>query len=193
MAKVGARYGKIAKITSAGDSSNLPTYAAAISPGPLNKVEDSPSYNEGELYGDDTMQDSLAEFTTGTVTLSFSNVTEDAEKIMSPYAYNEDGDGELVPGGNKDEYGFAHVSAKRGKEGGKAYTKYYGIFYPRLSPKYDGDSLETLGGTTSLNPESVPANWLKPVGGQPKIISSYFETVAEAQAWVDKKLPNTVG
>lgn len=190
MAKIGARYGKIAQITNPGSSSALPTYGSAISPGPLNKVEDSPAYNEGELYGDDTLQDNFAEFTKGTVTMSFTNVAEDAEKIMSPYAYSDDGDGALVPGGNKAEYGFAHVSAKRGKENGTSYTKYYGVFFPRLAPKYDGETLETMGGSTTLNPESVPANWLKPVGGEPKYVSPYFDTVEEAQEWVDTKLPS---
>ena len=192
MAKIGARYGKIAPITDPGSSSALPTYGAALKPGPLNKVEDSPTYNEGELYGDDSIQDNYAEFTKGTLTIDFTSVTDDAEKIMSPYSYDEDGDGALVPGGNKTEYGFGHVSAKRGKENGQSYTKYYGIFYPRLSPKYDGATVETQGGTTTLNPESIPANWLKPVGGEPKYVSKYFDTVTEAEAWVDAKLPDTV-
>lgn len=191
MAKVGARYGRIARMKTPGTSSTLPTYEVSMSPGPLNKVEDSPSYNEGELYGDDTLQDNFAEFTKGTLTIDFTSVSEEAEKIMSAYAYDEDddGDGKLVPGGNKAEYGFAHVSAKRGADG----IKYYGVFYPRLAPKYDGETVETLGGTTTLNPESVPANWLKPIGGEPKIISKYFNTVTEAEQWVDKKLPNTPG
>ena len=190
MAKVGARYAKIAKITDPGTSAKLPTYDKAISPGPINSVEDSPSYNDGELYGDDTLQDNFSEFTKSTITIKFTDVSEAGEQIMSSYSYDEDGEGGLVPGGNKAEYGFAHISQKRGKRDGAAYTKFYGVFYPRLAPKYDGESLETMGGTTTLNPESVPATWLKPVGGLPKYVSPYFDTEAAAQAWVDTKLPS---
>lgn len=192
MAKVGAKYAKIAKITAAGDSTKLPTYDKAVKPGPLNAVDDSATFNEGQLYGDDTMQDNFSEFSTGTVTMKFTSVSDAGEKIMNSYAYEEDdnGDGHLVPGGNKDEFGFAHISMKRGRESGKQYEKYYGVFYPRLAPKYDGESVETLGGSTTLNPESVPATWMKPVNGQPKIVSKYFDTELEATGWVDKMLPD---
>lgn len=182
---VGARYGRIAKITNPGNSSTMPTYAPSISCGALNKVNDSPSYNEGELAGDDVVDWSMSEFTKGSVTISCTSVTPDAERIMDSYHYDKDGDRHLADAGTKSEYGFAHVSQKKYK----SETKFYGRLFPRLSPKYEGGDIESQGGSTTLNPESVPAIWLKPHCGAPARLSPYFDTEEEAKAWVDKMLP----
>lgn len=183
---VGARYGRIAPILDPGNSTKMPTYGPSIDCGHLNKVNDSPSYNEGELAGDDVVQESFAEFTKGSVTISCTTVTPEAEKIMDSFLYAEGGDRSLAASGEKAEYGFAHISQKRSKDLG---TKFYGRFFPRLSPKYDGSDKESMGSTTTLNPESIPATWLKPEGGAAIIESTYFDTEAEAIAWVDAKLP----
>lgn len=182
---VGARYGRIAEITNPGNSSAIPTYAPSISCGALNKVNDSPTFNEGELAGDDVVDWSLSEFTKGNLTISCTSVPPNAERIMDSYYYEKNGDRYLADAGTKPEYGFAHISKKKYKR----ETKFYGRFFPRLSPKYEGGDIESEGGSTTLNPESVPAIWLKPRHGAAVILPPYFDTEEEAKAWVDKILP----
>lgn len=185
MAFVGARHGVVAKMLTLGDSTTAPTYEKAVSVGPLNKVDLSSAWNEGELYGDDVLQENYGEFGKGTATISSTSVPDDAEQIMDSYTYEENGDKHLAAPGGKADYGFAYISAKR--SAGK--TRYYSTFVPRLAPKYESETAETQGGTTTLNPESVQATWLKAPALPPKVVSPYFDTEAEAIAWRDEKLP----
>lgn len=190
MAKYGARNSKWAPWAAESpdtDATKLPKYQAAKSFGKLNKVSDSPNFNEGSLAGDDAIALYEKKFKDGTVDASSVYLpVEDAATILGASFDEKNG----MSRGDDDSapyigYGFMchHVSPD------KSYFQV--IFYPKLKANPSAEAYETRGDNITFNAETIGFHWESPLCRKHKIIKD-CDTEAEAIAYLDGLFTGTV-
>lgn len=185
MSQYGALYGRWAPIT-AETADALPTYGESVSLGALTKVTDAPNFTEVTADGDDRVQDSLSEFTGGTVDINFAAGTPNEAKAKIWGATISD-DGELVMGVDDEAPYGGYAFARRMIKGTKKY--FQGVFYPKLKATPQGEESNTkLRSGATLTGDNVHMLWEAPMHGKYKYISGELATEEAAKAWVDSKV-----
>lgn len=185
MSQYGALYGRWAPIT-AETATDLPTYGESVSLGALTKVTDAPNFTEVTADGDDRVQDSLAEFTGGTVDIHFAAGTPNEAKAKIWGATIAD-DGELAMSVDDEPPYGGYAFVRRMIKGTKKY--FQGVFYPKLKATPQGEEANTkLKSGTTLTGDNIHMLWETPMYGKYKYISGEIATEAEAKAWVDSKV-----
>ena len=189
MAKYGAQYLQWAKIQSDADPTKLPTYEGAINLGRLQKVSDSPNFNEAKAGGDDATREVVKE-------MADANVDVEILELLNETA-------EEVLGAEIDEgEDLHHKIDDNGPPGGMAFyttrmidkqKRFKGIFYPCLQAAMVGEEYETKGGagggSISLTGGKLSFIATGTESRDWKIESKLFDKEADAKAWVDAKLP----
>ena len=185
MSQYGARYGKWAPIT-AETKDALPTYGEKISLGALTKVTDAPNRITVTAEGDDQVQDSLDEFSGGTVDIHFAAGTCNEAKAKIWGAHISE-DGELAMGVDDEAPYGGYAFARLMRKGKKDY--FQGVFYPKLKAVPQGEENNTkLKSGTVLTGDNIHMLWEAPMFGKYKYVSGELATEEEAMAWVDAKL-----
>lgn len=187
MSQYGAFYGKWAPITTE-TADAPPTYGESVTLGALTKVTDAPNRISINAEGDDQIQDTLDEFTGGTVDILFSaGITNEAKAKIWGADIGDNGD--LAMGADDEAPYGGYAFARRMIKGTHKY--FQGIFYPKLKAVPQGEESNTkLKSGTTLTGDNVHMLWEAPLYGKYKYVSGELETEAEAKAWVDGKLAN---
>lgn len=184
MARYGARNSKFALFddqTPDTDSTKLPKYLPAKTFGALNKVSDSPNFNEGSMYGDDSL--SLYE-------KAFKDGTVDAESVFLPV---EDA-ASILGASHDEEHGLAHGDDDAAPYIGYGFTTthlgkngrfYQVVFYPKLKASTVAESYDTRGDNITFATDKMSFHWESPACRKFKIIKD-FTSEAEAKSYLDK-------
>lgn len=190
MSQYGAYNGRWAKIKTE-PTDAAPTYEPAISLGAVSKVTDSLNFTSLKAEGDDCVQDSLDDFTSGTVDIAYdAGCSNEAMAAIHGATLNADGG---VDHGANDAppyggYGFLrrliHGSVKSFQ--GVLYIKTKAVLQGR-----DHNGKKTSG--TVLTGDKIHLNLEAPKSGPYMRFSPEFATETEAIAWLDQKLPLATG
>ncbi len=189
MAKYGARksyWAPWAADKADADEKKLPTYGEKKSFGELNKVTDSPNFNEGSLPGDDQIVLYEKRFKDGTV---------DVESVFIPLA-----DAAVILGADADEgmgishgdddnppyIGFGFLTHHIGKDG----QYYQAVFYPKLKAAPSAETYETRGDNINFTTDKLSFHWESPACRKYQIKKD-FPTEAEAEAYISALFAGT--
>lgn len=162
------------------DATKLPSYGTAKTFGELNKVTDSPNFNEGSLSGDDQIALYEKKFKDGTV---------DAESVFIPledaatmFGASHDAEMGLSHGDDDDPpyIGYGFLTHHVGK--GKHY--YQVVFYPKLKASPSSKDYETRGDNINFKTDKLSFHWESPACHKYKIEKD-FAAEADAEAYLD--------
>lgn len=167
------------------DATKLPQYGEKKTFGQLNKVTDSPNFNEGSLPGDDQIALYEKQFKDGTV---------DAESVYLPMA-----DAAVMLGAAHSDNGLAHgdddIPPYIGfgfltHHVGKGTKRYQVVFYPKLKASPSAETYETRGDNLNFATDKISFHWESPACRKYKIVED-FATLEEAQAYRDSLFAGT--
>ena len=164
----------------------LPNYGEPMNLGPLNKVTDAPAFSEVTADGDNRTQDSLAEFTGGTVDV---NVTELENSVAAAvFGAKQDTQTKDLIFGLDDEPPYGGLAFYVSKV--KGTKKFFqGIYYPKVKATPQGGEYATKAKSgVTLTGGKIHFNWEAPKFGKYLYKSEPMDTEAAAKAWVDGKI-----
>ena len=189
MAKYGARHSMWAPWAENAqdtDPTKLPTYGTAKTFGELNKVNDSPNFNEGSLPGDDQIALYEKQFKDGTVDAESVFIPmEDAATMLGASFDSEMG----MAHGDDDNppyIGYGFLTHHVGK--GKRYFEV--VFYPKLKASPTAEDYETRGDNINFKTDKLSFHWESPACRKFKIKKD-FATEAAASAYLDALFAGT--
>jgi hypothetical protein len=145
------------------------------------------SYNKSDLYADDELDDSINEFTGGTLGLGGDHLTDPVQRMILGHEYIEasGGEGEVLKARAKDEgppvgVGFYSESRKSGPYG------YRAIWLTRVKFAESGETINTRGGNAAFQTPTVSGTIMTNSDGVWKE-ETRVDTEEKAKAWLDKK------
>lgn len=190
MAQIGLRHFKYSKLSSDNKYSGPSVLAGAI------EAKMSPNIAEAELYSDDTLKESVKEFTKGTLTLT---IDEDDDKVFAPLLghHVDEETGEVIRA--KDDtapyVGFGRVIVKIVNN----VKKYKAEFFPKVQFKPFITDGKTKGESIEFSTPSVEGTVYtvtETVDGVAKEVWEHhntFDTDEEAQAYLDELMAAPLG
>lgn len=184
MAGFGARYINFAPFSGDEPENALPKYGDAINIGRLVKAELAVNMASGKIYGDDTLDESVDEFVSGTLSVETTDITLEKEAIIFG---SKIGDTEKELTDNTEDtvpYGgitYVKVLLRKGKKVFRAY------FLPKVKATFGTDTANTK--TDSITMASTPMSFtvFETNTGDWRYREE-FATFNEAKTWCDGKL-----
>jgi len=165
----------------------LPNYSTPINLGELNKVTDNPTFNEAKAHGDNALRRHVNEFKEVTIDVEILDMpNEHAESVLG--ASIPAGEGKDLHFGAEDNppYGCLGFYVNELLAGNKKAFK--GVFYPKVKATMQGAEYATKGDSITLTGCKLRFLGTSCNSGDWKIQSDYFNTEAEAVAWVNNKV-----
>lgn len=184
----GAKHLRWAKIK-AEPAKALPGYDPAVELGELVKVSDNPAFSEAKAAGDNNATARyIRRFQQCPVDVEVLDFTpEVASSIFGAKLSGEPGNDLHFNANDRPPYGgLAFYTANLLKND---VTRFQGVFYPKLKAVLQGKEFNTTGDNINLSGSKAQFMGVACASGDWKILSPFFETEAEAIAWVDAKLP----
>lgn len=162
----------------------LPSYGTAVSLGPLNKVSDTPAFNEGKGYGDNALQVYVNKFKETVLAVETTEVPREAMSAVSGTTI-ETGEHKNMRFRDADKapYGGLGFFVNLLLTGNRDVCK--GVFYPKVKAMLQGVEYNTNGENITLSTSKLQFTGAACASGDWKIESELFDTEEEAQAWVD--------
>lgn len=185
MAKYGARHIRWAKITDESAGAK-PTYAAAIALAKLQKVTDSPAFNEAKQHGDDELAEHVAEFKEIGVDIEITDLTHAI--YVAVYG------AQTVAGQTEGKSGVAFTDKDTAPYGGLGFVcckqvnnvkSYYGVAYPKLKAVPQGEEFTGKGDSITLTGGKMKFTGTTDKRGEWREFSEEFAEVEDAIEWVD--------
>lgn len=166
---------------------SLPNYGDAKQLGELNKVSDNPQYSQAKGYGNNGLARYVNEFKEVTVDVEILDMSNEIASEVMGAAIETEGDRDLVfnAENNAPYGGLGFYINELLVDNAK---KYKGIFYPKVKASMQGKEYTTKGESITLTNEKLHFLGSAAKTGDWKKESPYFNTEAEAEAWVKKKL-----
>ena len=196
MASYGAKYIQWAPFdeTSPDESAeSFPKYGDPLNLGALQKVTDSPSYNEAKIYGDDALDEYVSEFKECPIDVE---ITELSNAVASATT------GAKIDSGSGSAKDLHFNSSDEAPYGGMAFfakkmvnkkVVYQGIYYPKLKATMQGEEYNTKGESITLAGGKLHFLASICAKGDWKVKSDDLATEAAAKAWVDEKIKKASG
>lgn len=193
MSQYGAAYLQWAPFAAANPepADALPNYDAPINLGALTKVTDAPTYSQVTADGDNRTQDSLSEFTGGTIDI---DVTELENSVAAAiFGAKQEGEGGDLIFSDSDEAPYGGLAFFVNKvKGSKKF--FQGLYYPKVKAVPQGHEFNTkLKSGVVLTGGKIHFSWEIPEFGKYLYISEPMDTLQEAKAWVDGKIKAAAG
>ena len=162
----------------------LPSYGPAVSVGSLNKVTDSPSFNEAKGYGDNKLKVYVNKFKESPLNVE---VTEILREVMSAIsgAQIEEGEHKNMRFSDSDKPPYGGLGFYINAILDDTRDICMGVFYPKVKAMLQGTEYNTNGENITLSTGKLQFTASACSSGDWRFYSDYFETEAEAQAWVD--------
>lgn len=171
----------------------LPKYQGSVSLGHLMQVTDNPTMNEAKGYGDNRLTRHVVKFKECPVTVGVNEFSHTvAASLFGSTLVTAEGESKgQVHFNEKDQppYGGLAFFYSELLDGG--VVKHTGVFYPKLKAAITGQTYDTNGENLTLGSESANFTAAACNTGDWKILSDYFDTEEEAEAWILAKLPET--
>ena len=141
----------------------LPTYGPAVNLGSLNKVSDTPAFNEAKGYGDNVLKVYVNKFKETVIAVEVTEVPRDQMAAISGCEI-EEGDHKNMRFQTTDAppYGGMGFFVNKILDDGR--DVFMGVFYPKVKAMLQGTEYNTN-------------DW--------RIYSDYFEKEADAVAWLN--------
>lgn len=187
MAAFGAKYIKFAPFKSEPET-GMPTYDAAVQLGELVKAELAVSLASGEIYGDDRLVEKVEEFSSGSIAVEVTDMTDDVEATVFGSTYAE-ADGIVDKTSDTIPYGGVGYCKTLMRGGQKKYKAY---FYPKCKAAMGTDSANTKNSSITLSSTPLTFTVFEPNDGDWRYRKT-FATEAEAKAWIDSQFSGTKG
>lgn len=190
MARYGAMYlqwAPFAEDKADEDESKYPSYGTPVNLGALIKVTDAPSVQEATIYGDDTVDEAVAEVCEYTADAEVTELANEvASVIFGATLGSSDSDSDLRFSMNDNPpWGGLGLFIRKKVKGA---TVFQGIYYPKLKAAVQGEEYATKGGSITLTGGKIHFKGTNAKNGAWKVKSKNFPTQAEAKAWVDAKI-----
>lgn len=162
----------------------LPSYGTAVSLGALNKVSDTPSFNEAKGYGDNVLKVHAVRFKEAVIAVEVTEVPRDAMSAVSG-AEVETGEHKNMWFGDSDKppYGGLGFYVNVLLDDGSDVCR--GVFFPKVKAMLQGTEYNTNGESITLAAGKLQFTASSCAAGKWRCYSEDFETEAEAEAWVD--------
>ena len=190
MAKYGAQYIKFAPFSETDpekDATNYPLYGDPVLLGKLNKLTDSPSYNEAKVYGDNELAEYVSEFKECTIDVETPELPLASASVVLGCSFSESGEDTDLKLNTEDTapYGGLAFFCKKLV---KNVKKWQGIYYPKAKASVQGEEYSTKGDSISFGTDKLHFVATACSTGEWKVKSALLSSEAEAQAWVDAKV-----
>lgn len=182
--KYGAKRLQWGKIT-AEEANSMPTYAAAVNLGALNRVADTPSFNEAKGYGDNALKVHVNEFREAGLDVEVTELSN--ENAATLLGASIEAEGQDLKFGTEDNAPYGGIGFYINKMLDDNTKVYQGIFYPRVKAAMQGEEYSTKGENIALSNSRLRFTATACNTGDWKILSPNFETEAAASEWVDSK------
>lgn len=165
----------------------LPKYGTPMNLGELNKVTDSPTFNEAKGYGDNTLTVHVTEFKEVGIDVEVNELPNAAASaIFGAKLDTEEGQDLHFGAENNAPYGgLAFYISKMLKSNAKTYQ---GVFYPKAKASVQGEEYSTKGESITLANSKIHFLATACNSGDWKVLSKDFSTEEEAASWVNEKI-----
>lgn len=173
-------------------ASALPNYGEPINLGSLNKVTDSPSFNEGKGYGDNALKVYVSEFKECSIDMEVTELANSAASAVLGATLDSDDAADLHFGSSDNApYGGLGFYITKMLDGN--VRKHQGVFYPKVKATMQGEEYATKGesitlANSKLHFVAAPCNT-----GDWKILSEDMDSETAAAAWVNGKVKKATG
>lgn len=181
MARYGARHIRWAPIT-AESAGTKPTYGNAIALGKLQKVTDSPAFSEAKQYGDDALAEFVNEFKEIGVDIEITDISQAVYVAVFDAKKEADNNGLSFTTEDTPPYGGLAFTCCKQVNNVKSY---FGVFYPKLKATMQGEEFTTKGDNVTLAGGKLKFTGTEDNRKRWREFSEEFQTVAEAEEWVD--------
>lgn len=166
----------------------LPTYDAPLTVGALVKADLTVNLATGELYADDTLQEQLSEFASGTIALETDDMTDDVAKVVYGATGGSSESGELKF--NKGDtppyggFGYYKVLMRNGER------VFKGCYYPKVRAALGNDTAATRGNAITFGTTPTALTVFACNTGDWRLTKEFTGADAEASvvAWLKEKL-----
>lgn len=162
----------------------LPQYGTAVSLGSLNKVTDTPTFNEAKGYGDNALKVYVNKFKEATIAVEVTAIPRDVMSAVSG-AEIEKGDKKNMWFGDNDKppYGGMGFYVNMILDDNRDVCR--GIFYPKVKAMLQGAEYNTNGENITLATGKLQFTASSCKIGKWRCYSVDFDTEDGASAWVD--------
>ena len=168
----------------------LPSYEAAVSLGALNKVTESPSFNEAKGYGDNAMKVYINKFRESAIGVEVREIPRESMSAVSG-AEIERGDYKNMRFRANDRPPYGGMGFYVNLILDDAREVCMGVFYPKVKAMLRGGEYSTNGESIALSTGKLRFTASACGSGDWRIYSEYFNTEEEAKAWVDGMFTGT--
>lgn len=190
MAKYGAKYLQWAPFAeTAPDESTaaFPKYGTPVNLGKLVKVTDSPTFNEGKIYGDNSLAEYVNEFKECGIDVEVTELSNSVSSSIFGATLATSGDDTDLKFGEDDNAPYGGLAFYVCKLVNNV-KKYQCIYYPKLKASMQGDEYATKGDGITLTGGKIHFTASAPANGSWKVVSTEVGTEAAAKTWVDAKI-----
>lgn len=166
---------------------SLPNYGTPVNLGALNKVSDSPSFNEAKGYGDNALKVYVNEFKESDVSVEVLELSNENASAISGASIDTEGGKDLHFNmeDNAPYGGLGFYINKALDNGSKVYQ---GVFYPKVKAAMQGEEYSTKGDSITLANSKLKFTASACNTGDWKILSDNLSTEKEAADWVNGKV-----
>lgn len=160
------------------------TYSGAFKCGKAVNTTVTPNFNEGQLFADNQQTENVTEFKNATVVLGVDSLPADAPKVMFGHDVAEDG----TETSNSEDaaayvgYGFITTEVKSGVK------KYRACLLHKVKFTEGEESYTTKGDSITFSTPNLSGVALANNNGDWRTKSPFFDSEAEADAWIQEKL-----
>lgn len=162
----------------------LPTYGPAVNLGSLNKVSDTPAFNEAKGYGDNVLKVYVNKFKETVIAVEVTEVPRDQMAAISGCEI-EEGDHKNMRFQTTDAppYGGMGFFVNKILDDGR--DVFMGVFYPKVKAMLQGTEYNTNGDSITLATSKLQFTGSSCNSNDWRIYSDYFEKEADAVAWLN--------
>ncbi len=182
MAAFGARYLRFAQITDE-TAGQLPTYETAVALGGLIKADLTVNYASGEMYADDKLAEKVDEFISGSIAVEVDELKDNIAAKIYGATFTEQNE-KIDNSSDSAPYGGLGYIKSLMKNKNRFFRAYY---YPKVRAVMGNDNAATKASSISMTSTPINLTIYEPETGDWRYTKE-FETVGEAQKWVDEKL-----
>lgn len=166
---------------------SLPKYGTPMNLGALNKVTDSPTFNEAKGYGDNALKVHVVEFKEASIDVEVNEVANTvASAIFGATLEEEEGQDLHFGAEDTPPYGGLAFYINKMLEGN--VKVYQGIYYPKVKASMQGEEYSTKGESITLANSKIRLLASACNSGDWQIKSQNFTTETEAVSWVNEKI-----
>lgn len=164
----------------------LPKYGTPMNLGALNKVTDSPTFNEAKGYGDNGLTVHVVEFKEASIDVEVNELPNAVASAIFGATLEEEGQDLHFGAEDNPPYGGMAFYINKILPGNVKF--FQGVYYPKAKATMQGEEYSTKGESITLVNSKIRFLASACNSGDWKILSENFTTEAEAVSWVNEQI-----